>query len=99
MALFANFQTERGQGLNNAIKDASDLVDAIKAVVVGQKSLDNAITAYEAEMKPRGAKEVALSLEQALKAREMSTIRDSPIFKVGWQRGREDVVEPAAGEA
>lgn len=99
MVLFAKLRTERGQGLNNAIKDASDLVDAIKAVVAGEKSLGDAITAYEAEMKPRGAKEVALSLEQALKARDMSTIKDSPIFKVGWKRDKEDVSEPVAGES
>ncbi|CAI6237290.1 unnamed protein product [Periconia digitata] len=82
---------QRGQGLNNAIKDASDLVDAIKAVLAGQKSLGHAIAEYEAEMKPRGAKEVALSLEQALKAKDMSTLKDSPIFKVGWKRGGENV--------
>jgi 2-polyprenyl-6-methoxyphenol hydroxylase-like FAD-dependent oxidoreductase len=88
----ANDEPERGQGLNNAIKDASDIVDAIKAVVAGRQSLQKAISEYEAEMKPRGAKEVALSLEQAIKARDMSTIKDSPIFKVGWQRGKEEVV-------
>ncbi|KAM3067369.1 hypothetical protein ACMFMF_009860 [Clarireedia jacksonii] len=79
---------QRGQGLNNAIKDASDIVDAIKAVKAGATTLGEAITAYEAEMKPRGAKEVALSLEQALKARDKDTIKDSPIFKLGWQRSK-----------
>ncbi|KAF1360042.1 hypothetical protein EJ07DRAFT_177929 [Lizonia empirigonia] len=44
--------SERGQGLNNAIKDAFDLVDAIKAAVAGEQSLEEAITDYEAEMKP-----------------------------------------------
>jgi len=73
--------------LNNALKDASDIVDAIKKVVAGEKSLANAIADYEAEMKPRGAKEVALSLEQALKARDKETLKDSPIFTHGWKRG------------
>ena len=40
-------------------------------------------------MKPRGAKEVALSLEQALKARDRNTIKDSPLFKLGWQRDKD----------
>jgi hypothetical protein len=84
---------ERGQGLNNAIKDASDLVDAIKAVKGGTTTLEEAITAYETEMKPRGAKEVALSLEQALKARDKDTIKDSPIFKLGWQASKQASVE------
>ncbi|KAL8722376.1 MAG: hypothetical protein Q9181_007501, partial [Wetmoreana brouardii] len=77
---------QRGQGLNNAIKDASDIVDAIKAAISREMSLKEAITAYEAEMKPRGAREVALSLEQALKGRNKNTIKDGPLFKLGWQR-------------
>jgi 2-polyprenyl-6-methoxyphenol hydroxylase-like FAD-dependent oxidoreductase len=91
---------ERGQGLNNAIKDASDIVDAIVAAVNGQKTLKDSITEYEAEMKPRGAKEVVLSLEQALKARKTDTLKDSPIFKQGWKRGdAEAVPEPTAEKA
>ena len=81
---------ERGQGLNNALKDASAIVDAIKAAVCGDTSLHAAITAYEAEMKPRGVTEVKLSLEQALKARDQNTIKDSPIFKQGWKPGEAD---------
>ena len=79
---------ERGQGLNNAIKDASDIVDAIVAATAGEISLAEAIGAYEAEMKPRGVREVALSLEQALKARDKDTMKDSPLFKLGFGRGQ-----------
>ncbi|KAL8747115.1 MAG: hypothetical protein Q9190_000978 [Brigantiaea leucoxantha] len=82
---------QRGQGLNNAVKDASDIVDAIKAAVYEEKTLQEAVSEYEAEMKPRGAKEVALSLEQALKARDMNTLKDSPLFKLGWQRDKTSV--------
>lgn len=77
---------QRGQGLNNAMKDASEIVEALVAAANGRSSLEAAVMAYEKEMKPRGAEEVALSYEQAIKAREQSTIRDSPIFKVGWAR-------------
>lgn len=56
----------------------------------GDKTLGQAITAYEAEMKPRGAKEVALSLDQALKARDLNMIKESPIFKHGWQQGKSE---------
>ncbi|KAK5741894.1 hypothetical protein LTR17_003642 [Elasticomyces elasticus] len=73
----------RGQGLNNAMKDASDLVDAIKLVVSGEQSLGQVITAYEEEMRPRGAKDVALSLEQAEKSRDWDRLMSSPIFQVG----------------
>lgn len=89
---------ERGQGLNNAIKDASDIVDSIVAAMNGQKTFKDAITEYEAEMKPRGAKEVALSLEQALKARKTDTLKDSPIFKQGWKRDDAEVVEAPTAE-
>ena len=50
-------------------------------------------------MKPRGAKEVALSLEQALKARDQNTIKDSPLFKFGWQRGKAEALAPAPAPA
>jgi hypothetical protein len=60
--------------------------------VTKEQTLEDSITAYEAEMKPRGAKEVALSLEQALMARDKDTIKDSPIFRHGWQRGNADAV-------
>ena len=56
---------DRGQGLNNAMKDASDIVDALTAVYTGKRALVDAIDAYEAEMIPRGAKEVGLSAELA----------------------------------
>ncbi|KAF2219773.1 putative monooxygenase [Elsinoe ampelina] len=83
---------QRGQGLNNAMCDAANLVDAIVEAQNGKKTLAEAIAEYEAEMKPRGAREVGLSLEQAMKARNTSTIKDSPIFKLGWQRERRDEV-------
>lgn len=58
---------DRGQGLNNAIKDASEVVDAVKAAIEGAQSLSSAVDAYEDEMRTRGAKEVALSYETAKK--------------------------------
>jgi hypothetical protein len=60
--------------------------------------MPDAITEYESEMKPRGAKEVALSLEQALKARDQNTLKDSPLFKQGWKRATVDAALPTAAE-
>lgn len=76
----------RGQGLNNAVKDASDLVDAVQAAVTGSKSLHEAVTAYEEEMKPRGAKEVAMSLEQAKSSRNVETWKESSVSRFGHRR-------------
>ncbi|KAF2806850.1 putative monooxygenase [Mytilinidion resinicola] len=55
----------RGQGLNNAVQDASCIVDAVVSVVKGESTLKDAIDTYEAEMKPRGKKEVEMSYEAA----------------------------------
>lgn len=70
------------------MKDAANLVDAIKAAIVTRETtLKDAIDAYESEMKPRGTREVNLSLEQARKASNSKEIKDSPIFKIGWKPG------------
>lgn len=75
---------DRGQGLNNAMADARLLVDAIISAVVEKKStLGEAVTAYDDEMRPRGAKEVKLSYSQALATRDFNSVANSPIFKVG----------------
>jgi len=59
--------TDRGQGLNNAVKDASEVVDALTGVYKEHSPLKDVIDAYEAEMIPRGATEVRLSRELAEK--------------------------------
>lgn len=70
------------------MKDAENLVDAIKAALIThEKTLKDAIDAYESEMKPRGVREVKLSLEQARKASNSKAIKDSPIFRIGWKPG------------
>lgn len=70
------------------MKDAANLVDAIKAALFTREiTLKDAIDAYEGEMKPRGTREVNLSLEQARKASNSKAIKDSPIFKIGWKPG------------
>ena len=56
---------DRGQGLNNAMKDASEIVDGLTSAFNGKQSLKEVIKSYEAEMIPRGATEVGLSRELA----------------------------------
>ena len=69
------------------MKDASDLVDALKvAVVEREKTLLDVITAYEEELRPRGTNEVALSYEQAKKTRNPKTVKDAPSFRIGHSR-------------
>jgi 2-polyprenyl-6-methoxyphenol hydroxylase-like FAD-dependent oxidoreductase len=73
---------DRGQGLNNAMQDAAEIVDAVKAAVVGSSSLAEAVTGYEERMRPRGARDVALSFETASKL-YVSELQESPMFKLG----------------
>lgn len=73
----------RGQGLNHAVADAHYLVDAIISVTHAERTLEEAITAYEAEMRPRGTKEVALSFQQAEMTREQDTWKKSPLAEIG----------------
>lgn len=75
----------RGQGLNNAVKDAADLVAGIKKVVAGERTLADVVDEYEEEMKERGGKEVRLSYEQALKSKP-DLIKESPMGVYGSSR-------------
>ncbi|EXJ76522.1 uncharacterized protein A1O5_01030 [Cladophialophora psammophila CBS 110553] len=85
----------RGQGLNNAMQDAAEIVDAVKLAVSGTSPLADAVTAYEDGMRPRGARDVALSLETASKL-YVSELRESPMFKVGLQKMDVDGVKVVA---
>ncbi|KUL86963.1 hypothetical protein ZTR_05766 [Talaromyces verruculosus] len=75
----------RGQGLNNAMRDVAELFDAIKQVIFGQVTLETAITSYETAMRPRGVRDVELSLESAKKMR-LSDLIDSPFVKMGFAK-------------
>ncbi|KAK6221020.1 hypothetical protein LQW54_001592 [Pestalotiopsis sp. IQ-011] len=79
---------DRGQGLNNALADADHIVSALKMAVLDETcSLQKAVSAYEDDMRPRGGKEVELSLEQALRSKNVrSMAEDAPIFRVGHAR-------------
>lgn len=82
----AHASADRSQGLNNAFQDAAAIFDAVKATVAGNSTLKSGITAYEEEMRPRGAKEVALSLETA---KQTSDVLNSPMFTLGLRKDDE----------
>lgn len=87
----------RGQALNNAIQDAALIVEQLKTVALGEKSLEAAISAYEAEMIPRTSKEVDLSLEQGLLCHDWKTFRESPYFKgVGMFKVKDQAIASSA---
>ncbi|RAL00109.1 FAD-dependent oxidoreductase [Aspergillus ibericus CBS 121593] len=75
----------RGQGLNHCICDISHLLAGIQQVVEGTATLEEAVTAYEAEMVPRGAEEVKCSVENGYMLHDWDQIRESPVFRQGFR--------------
>lgn len=75
--------TDRGQGLNHAVCDAGNLLEAITSIAKGQQNREEAITAYDEEMVKRGAAEVNLSVKNALMVHDWKKVMESPAMKVG----------------
>lgn len=67
------------------MKDAGDIVDAIKAAVAGTQTLAEGVTAYAEEMRARGTKEVELSYQQMLDSNK-GDLSQSPMFRFGYTR-------------
>ncbi len=77
-----NMSPYRGQGLNNALEDAAKLVDELVAASEGAKKLTDAITEYEIE----------ISKMAAITSHKLDQLMQSPMFKSGMHKYREDVV-------
>ncbi|KAF4872472.1 FAD-dependent monooxygenase cctM [Colletotrichum siamense] len=73
----------RGQGLNNALQDAGNLVKAITAVQEGRQTLAAAIDEYDAEVYQRGKREIEISEESMFGLHHYSAIKGSPIDRMG----------------
>jgi 2-polyprenyl-6-methoxyphenol hydroxylase-like FAD-dependent oxidoreductase len=86
----------RGQGLNNALQDAAVLVDELKAVKSGEKSLSDAVAAFEKDMKQRTLEEIPISIMQAQMVHSYDTLMNAPFFKHGMNKYREE--QEAKGE-
>lgn len=67
------------------MQDAGELYDAIEAIASGKSSLEVVITSYEDAMRPRGVKDVELSLEAGQKM-HVSYLQDSPFLKMGFHK-------------
>lgn len=75
----------RGQGLNNALQDASNFVAAMKEVV-GGKWRQDAVDAYDKEVLERGTTEMGISLKQTLFIHNWETMMQSPMVKMGMRQ-------------
>lgn len=72
---------DRGQGLNHAICDVSNLVGAIQSAIKGTASMKDAITSYDREIVERGGAEVLISKQNATMMLNWDQLMDSPMMK------------------
>ena len=77
---------DRGQGLNNALQDASNFVSAILSVFKGSASLAEAVQAYDDEVLERGQTEMDISLKQSYFIHDWDTLMQSPMVKIGMRQ-------------
>lgn len=75
----------RGQGLNNCLADVANFVDAM-AKLPGREGLPELVTAYEAEMVPRGHSEVDLSVKNIEMIHTWDEFRESTMMTRGLRR-------------
>lgn len=75
----------RGQGLNNALQDASNFVAAMGRVK-GGAGLGDEVDKYDKEMLERGTAEMGVSLKQTLFIHNWETLMQSPMVKIGMRQ-------------
>ncbi|KAL8731725.1 MAG: hypothetical protein Q9181_004193 [Wetmoreana brouardii] len=73
----------RGQGLNHAVCDCGNLLEAIRSIHSNVKDAKEAITAYDEELVKRGADEVNMSVKNALMVHQWDLVMQSPAMKEG----------------
>lgn len=86
---------DRGQGLNNAIQDAANYIEAIKKISEGISSAAAAISAYDAEVLERGKREIHISAASSVATHDLNRFTQGPMFKMGFRQSKAADVIPA----
>lgn len=73
--------------MNSAIADAAQLTKQITAFVIGEVAREEAINAYEKEMKERAGTEVRLSCSNTQMVHVWDQVMKSPIMTKGFSKG------------
>jgi 2-polyprenyl-6-methoxyphenol hydroxylase-like FAD-dependent oxidoreductase len=74
--------SDRGQGVNNAIQDAANFVDALVKIKDGA-SVEQVMAAYDDEILERGQREIALSITQTIASHSVETFVNGPLATIG----------------
>ena len=78
---------DRGQGLNNAITDAAELLVQLRSMKMQTHAeLAAAVRRYETDLWPRGEEAVLASLENTIAVHDWTTMMQSPLFTAGVAR-------------
>ncbi|KAG9246907.1 hypothetical protein BJ878DRAFT_539860 [Calycina marina] len=78
---------DRGQGLNNAITDAAELLVQLRAMKSHtHDELATAVKRYETDLWPRGNEAVLASLENTNAVHDWANVLQSPLFTAGLAR-------------
>ncbi|KAF2788432.1 FAD/NAD(P)-binding domain-containing protein [Melanomma pulvis-pyrius CBS 109.77] len=80
----------RGQGLNNALQDASNFVAAVVEAASGARTLEEAVDAYDGEVLERGTLEMNISLKQTMFIHNWETLMQSPMVKMGMHQAKKE---------
>ena len=66
------------------------MVDELAALKRGEKPLNDAVAAYEKDMKDRTLQEIPISIAQAQMVHNFDTLVNAPFFKHGMNKYREE---------
>ena len=80
--------SDRGQGLNNAIDDAAQLVQQLQGLTdrTSPQEIAAAINRYDEEVQQRGRKAVESSLENSLMLHDWDRMMQAAILTRGMQK-------------
>ena len=77
---------DRGQGLNHAICDIYNLVNAIQKFVQGKAKLEDVIESYAEDSRKRGGDEVRVSRQTAYMLLDWNQVMQTPLLAQGLDR-------------
>lgn len=76
--------------MNNALQDSSNFVAVMISVAKGEKTLADAIDAYDNEVLERGMLETDVSLKQTMFIHNWDTLMQSPMVTMGMHQPKKE---------